>query len=82
LENDIACSIALIGCGEDVAVVEEDHSYAPFVAFVDVELHGLVLDLDFYAGFESDACRVICQVTCLALSVPLIVRGNDSDLLS
>ena len=46
------------------------------------DLHSLILNLDLDIGFEPYTCWVICEVSCLALSISLIIWGDYSDLLS
>lgn len=74
-------TVALIRSREYLAVVEEDDADSSLVALVDTELDLLILDGDADVARASDARRVAGQVASLSLSVSLVVRRDDGDLL-
>lgn len=82
LEYYVPSSVALIWGWEYVAVVQEYNSHASLIALMHRNLDSLILNLDLEACLVSDASRVARKVTCLSLSIPLVVRGDDSNLLA
>jgi hypothetical protein len=81
LLHDVARLSIRVWAREHISIVEEDHLYSFDHALMHSEGEAIP-DADVDVVNVSDAGWVFTQVSSLSLSIPLIVRRNDDDLLA